>query len=129
MPTQKARSTLLTQKPDNEEGSTIMAHIDREEFKWGTADGRVLTIDEIPDEHLANIVRKVKIYIDHYPDAFYLLAFLRMECERRGLGAKFMDGAPHSYTDSDGVLRNGDEAPAKKKQIHTMLFSDLLNGI
>lgn len=84
-----------------------MSHIVREEFRWETADGRTLTIDEIPDEHLANIVMHVKKYKDYYPDVFYILSFLRIECELRGLGSNFIDGAPHKYTDKNGVLQGG----------------------
>ncbi len=84
-----------------------MPHIVRKDFKWGTADGRSLTIDEIVDEHLANIVMHVKQFKDHYYEVFYLLSFLRMECERRGLGNNFIDGAPHLYTDQNGVIQGG----------------------
>lgn len=103
-----------------------MSHIVREEFKWETADGRVLTVDKITDEHLANIIMHVKKYKKHFRDVFYLLCFLRKECLRRGLGINFIDGAPHPYTDYKGVLRQGDETlPSWPKHIIEVTSGDM----
>lgn len=91
--------------------------IDRDEFRWGTAEGDVLTIDDITDEHLANIIRHVKMWRERYPNEFYLRCFLREEARRRGLGSNFLGGAPHPYRDKNGVKRTGKELDKSERII------------
>lgn len=66
--------------------------------KWFTLSGQVVTVEGMGDEHLANTIQ----FLSHYGKNDSLLAEMRREAKRRGLGKDFLSRAQFPYKDGQG---------------------------
>lgn len=72
----------------------------KENLRWYTYDHRLLTVKEIEDTHLANIIKHIKQYNRFYePET---LAIMETEAKDRGLTQAFLERSQIPYKDQDG---------------------------
>jgi hypothetical protein len=77
--------------------------IDRR-LMWETADGRCLTLVQIGDDHLKNIIRHIKIYGEFYDP--WVLETMEDETRRRGFIEIFVPPI-QPWRDDKGTWRVG----------------------
>lgn len=78
---------------------------------WETADGRRLTVPEITNDHLKNIIRHIGINGTCYP-SWVLWKFIA-EAVARNIAPIECLGPPVPFRDTDGVLKTLDSSLGK----------------
>lgn len=69
-------------------------------IRWGTANGRIIEIGDLTDDHLANVIHHCQQTPQVYPANF--IPMLLREADSRNLTEYFLSRAPIPWQDEDG---------------------------